>query len=164
CGIHSVHSGARRVEHRGAPAADAEEAPGGDAAPRVHGRDAARQHVADRHVREQGHARRREKARSRQGERPRGAVLDSDRAVDLQRHARRRAAARRPLLTRRAARPLATGEGPLATFRSPWRGAHATITAMITTTANLTQAVPFFMVTVMDRSLRFYVDGLGFQM
>jgi lactoylglutathione lyase len=29
-------------------------------------------------------------------------------------------------------------------------------------TANLTQAVPFFMVTGMDASLRFYVDGLGF--
>ena len=30
--------------------------------------------------------------------------------------------------------------------------------------ANLTQAVPFFMVTTMDASVSFYVDGLGFQM
>jgi lactoylglutathione lyase len=30
-------------------------------------------------------------------------------------------------------------------------------------TGNLTQAVPFFMVTNMDASLRFYVDGLGFR-
>ena len=29
---------------------------------------------------------------------------------------------------------------------------------------NLTQAVPFFMVTDMAASLRFYVDGLGFRM
>jgi lactoylglutathione lyase len=34
----------------------------------------------------------------------------------------------------------------------------------MTTIANLTQAVPFFMVTAMDSSLHFYVDGLGFQM
>jgi lactoylglutathione lyase len=30
--------------------------------------------------------------------------------------------------------------------------------------SNLTQAVPFFMVTDMAASLRFYVDGLGFRM
>jgi ketosteroid isomerase-like protein/catechol 2,3-dioxygenase-like lactoylglutathione lyase family enzyme len=30
--------------------------------------------------------------------------------------------------------------------------------------ANVTQAVPFFMVTSIDASLRFYVDGLGFRM
>lgn len=30
-------------------------------------------------------------------------------------------------------------------------------------TGNLTQAVPFFMVSDMDASLRFYVDGLGFR-
>jgi lactoylglutathione lyase len=29
--------------------------------------------------------------------------------------------------------------------------------------ANLRESVPFFMVTNMERSLRFYVDGLGFQ-
>jgi catechol 2,3-dioxygenase-like lactoylglutathione lyase family enzyme len=33
-----------------------------------------------------------------------------------------------------------------------------------TTTANVTQAVPFFGVTNMEASLRFYVDGLGFQL
>jgi lactoylglutathione lyase len=32
------------------------------------------------------------------------------------------------------------------------------------TTANVKQAVPFFGVTNMEASLRFYVDGLGFQM
>ena len=32
------------------------------------------------------------------------------------------------------------------------------------TEANLTQAVPFFMVTNIEASVRFYVDGLGFQM
>jgi ketosteroid isomerase-like protein len=31
-------------------------------------------------------------------------------------------------------------------------------------TANLVQAVPFFMITHMDASVRFYVDGLGFRM
>ena len=31
-------------------------------------------------------------------------------------------------------------------------------------TANLTQVVPFLGVTVMERSLRFYLDGLGFTM
>jgi catechol 2,3-dioxygenase-like lactoylglutathione lyase family enzyme len=30
--------------------------------------------------------------------------------------------------------------------------------------ANVQQAVPFFMVTSMETSLRFYVDGLGFQL
>ncbi len=30
--------------------------------------------------------------------------------------------------------------------------------------ANLKQAVPFFMVTDIDRSLEFYVNGLGFQL
>jgi lactoylglutathione lyase len=33
-----------------------------------------------------------------------------------------------------------------------------------TTGANVTQAVPFFSVTNMEASLRFYVDGLGFKM
>ena len=33
-----------------------------------------------------------------------------------------------------------------------------------TTGANLKQAVPFFGVSSMDASLRFYVDGLGFEM
>ena len=32
------------------------------------------------------------------------------------------------------------------------------------TEANVEQAVPFFMVTNMEASLRFYVDGLGFEM
>ena len=32
------------------------------------------------------------------------------------------------------------------------------------TEANVEQAVPFFRVTSMETSLRFYVDGLGFQM
>jgi len=32
------------------------------------------------------------------------------------------------------------------------------------TEGNVKQAVPFFLVTNMDASLRFYVDGLGFQM
>lgn len=32
------------------------------------------------------------------------------------------------------------------------------------TTANLTQVVPFLGVTGMERSLRFYLDGLGFTM
>jgi catechol 2,3-dioxygenase-like lactoylglutathione lyase family enzyme len=30
--------------------------------------------------------------------------------------------------------------------------------------SNVEQAVPFFMVSDMDASLRFYVDGLGFEM
>ena len=34
--------------------------------------------------------------------------------------------------------------------------------AATTTTANLTQVVPFLGVTDMGRSLRFYLDGLGF--
>jgi len=34
----------------------------------------------------------------------------------------------------------------------------------VSTTANLTQAVPFLGVTDMERSLRFYLDGLGFIM
>lgn len=34
----------------------------------------------------------------------------------------------------------------------------------IMTTANVKQAVPFFGVTNMEASLRFYVDGLGFKM
>lgn len=33
-----------------------------------------------------------------------------------------------------------------------------------TTSANVKQAVPFFSVTNMEASLRFYVDGLGFKM
>jgi hypothetical protein len=33
-----------------------------------------------------------------------------------------------------------------------------------TTSANVKQAVPFFGVTDMEASLRFYVDGLGFKM
>lgn len=32
------------------------------------------------------------------------------------------------------------------------------------TTTNIQQAVPFFMVSSMETSLRFYVDGLGFEM
>jgi lactoylglutathione lyase len=32
------------------------------------------------------------------------------------------------------------------------------------TSANVKQAVPFFGVTDMEASLRFYVDGLGFKM
>ena len=32
------------------------------------------------------------------------------------------------------------------------------------TAANVQQAVPFFMVSSMEASLRFYVDGLGFEM
>lgn len=32
------------------------------------------------------------------------------------------------------------------------------------TEVNVQQAVPFFMVTSMEASLRFYIDGLGFQM
>ena len=32
------------------------------------------------------------------------------------------------------------------------------------TEPNVTQAVPFFMVANMEASLRFYVDGLGFEM
>lgn len=35
------------------------------------------------------------------------------------------------------------------------------MTAATTTTPNVKQAVPFFMVTDIDASLRFYVDGLG---
>ena len=34
----------------------------------------------------------------------------------------------------------------------------------MTDTPNLKQAVPFFMVTDIDASFRFYVDGLGFRM
>ena len=36
--------------------------------------------------------------------------------------------------------------------------------AAVSTTANLTQAVPFLGVTDIERSLRFYLDGLGFVM
>ena len=32
------------------------------------------------------------------------------------------------------------------------------------TSVNVKQAVPFFGVTSMEKSLRFYVDGLGFRM
>jgi catechol 2,3-dioxygenase-like lactoylglutathione lyase family enzyme len=32
------------------------------------------------------------------------------------------------------------------------------------TEPNVQQAVPFFMITDMDRSLKFYLDGLGFEM
>ena len=35
---------------------------------------------------------------------------------------------------------------------------------MAETEGNLRQAVPFFRVTNMDASIRFYIDGLGFQM
>ena len=35
------------------------------------------------------------------------------------------------------------------------------MTATTTTVSNVKQAVPFFMVTDIDASLRFYVDGLG---
>ena len=38
------------------------------------------------------------------------------------------------------------------------------MTAATTTTANVKQAVPFFGVTNMESSLRFYVNGLGFKM
>ncbi|SRR5208282_4717951 len=38
------------------------------------------------------------------------------------------------------------------------------MTVATTTTANVKQAVPFFGVTNMESSLRFYVDGLGFTM
>ncbi len=37
-------------------------------------------------------------------------------------------------------------------------------TAPVATAANVKQAVPFFMITDMERSLRYYVDGLGFVM
>ena len=36
--------------------------------------------------------------------------------------------------------------------------------AKTVTSANIKQAVPFFAVTSMERSLRFYVEGLGFKM
>jgi catechol 2,3-dioxygenase-like lactoylglutathione lyase family enzyme len=36
--------------------------------------------------------------------------------------------------------------------------------AQTKTEANVEQAVPFFRVTSMEASLRFYVDGLGFEM
>jgi lactoylglutathione lyase len=35
---------------------------------------------------------------------------------------------------------------------------------MLSKTPNLTQAVPFFMVTSIQESVRFYVDGFGFKM
>ncbi len=35
---------------------------------------------------------------------------------------------------------------------------------MTKTEANLKQAVPFFKVTNMDRSIAFYIDGLGFEL
>jgi len=38
------------------------------------------------------------------------------------------------------------------------------MTAASTTSVNVKQAVPFFGVTNMEASLRFYVDGLGFKM
>jgi lactoylglutathione lyase len=38
------------------------------------------------------------------------------------------------------------------------------MTVASTTSVNVKQAVPFFGVTNMDSSLRFYVDGLGFKM
>ncbi|MGD0213958.1 MAG: VOC family protein [Terriglobales bacterium] len=38
------------------------------------------------------------------------------------------------------------------------------MTVATITTANVKQAVPFFGVTNMEASLRFYVDGLGFEM
>src|ERR1700691_6095358 len=38
------------------------------------------------------------------------------------------------------------------------------MTVAAITTANVKQAVPFFGVTNMESSLRFYVDGLGFKM
>ena len=38
------------------------------------------------------------------------------------------------------------------------------MTAAPATDANITQAVPFLWVTNMEASLRFYVDGLGFEM
>jgi lactoylglutathione lyase len=38
------------------------------------------------------------------------------------------------------------------------------MTVATTTTANVKQAVPFFGVTNMESSLRFYVDGIGFKM
>lgn len=39
----------------------------------------------------------------------------------------------------------------------------ATTKAETEVTANVEQAVPFFMVSDMERSIRFYVDGLGFE-
>jgi uncharacterized glyoxalase superfamily protein PhnB len=39
-----------------------------------------------------------------------------------------------------------------------------TVNAPATTSVNVKQAVPFFGVTSMEASLRFYVDGLGFSM
>jgi lactoylglutathione lyase len=39
-----------------------------------------------------------------------------------------------------------------------------TMTVASTTSVNVKQAVPFFGVTNMEASLRFYVDGLGFKM
>lgn len=38
------------------------------------------------------------------------------------------------------------------------------MTVATITTVNVKQAVPFFGVTNMESSLRFYVDGLGFKM
>ncbi len=38
------------------------------------------------------------------------------------------------------------------------------MTVASTTSVNVKQAVPFFGVTNMEASLRFYVDGLGFKM
>ena len=38
------------------------------------------------------------------------------------------------------------------------------MTVATTTSANVKQAVPFFGVTNMEASLRFYIDGLGFKM
>jgi hypothetical protein len=39
-----------------------------------------------------------------------------------------------------------------------------TMTVVSTTSVNVKQAVPFFGVTNMEASLRFYLDGLGFKM
>lgn len=41
---------------------------------------------------------------------------------------------------------------------------YATMTIASASNANIKQAVPFFGVTNMEASLRFYVDGLGFEM
>ena len=38
------------------------------------------------------------------------------------------------------------------------------MTAETNTAPNVEQAVPFFRVSDMEKSLRYYVDGLGFQM
>jgi len=124
-GVAELHHVAGRREHSGAPPAAARAASAGRASTWIRARDPAGVHRAHRHVREAEPRGRRNPAQASGGERQRADRnrLDAGVAVGLQRHAGRRAAARRLVMTacQRASRTSRTSAGGmLPTSSSRW--------------------------------------------